>query len=183
MENNCLIKTDGVCLYVSTEVRAERTGKLMLLVLNLLIWTGIVALIANVEDRAIGEALLLLLIMGVIRHYTLGKYTLWNFFGKESFINTKSFSYQHDYGFYRTNLTTKDFTRLRVEYRNLREEKGTLSGKLFFFHYNERELPELLFETTLLIPQKYAECIIAGINELFADRMAEKYQFPYPSLN
>jgi hypothetical protein len=184
MRNKCHIRKDGVCLYVTTEVKAESIGKIILLLLNLIIFIGICAIMVSVEEQNIGRSLLGLIIFSILLFYTLGRYTLWNFFGKEIFIiNTKTISVQYDYGFFLTALDTKPLNHLSYEYCKMREEKGEETGKLLFYSYNEQELPELIFGLTLPVDKGQTEEIIYSIKELYNDRFVEKFNFPYQSLN
>lgn len=101
MKDKFIINTDGVCVYVSVSVTNSLVGKILLLLANGIALTVLVL--------SVVEWIPALLLVTLVMLALLMRYTLWNLFGAENLIiNTKSLSYQHDYGFWKTGYTTKD---------------------------------------------------------------------------
>jgi len=154
---------DGVCVYVTLTGRISLFGKLILLFINSFIISVIVALwVMNIGIAAICFTVLELLII---------RYTLWNVMGKEHvIINTRSLSYQFDYGFFVTELNSVAITKeLRVIPFNEVKEANGIYTRLLFESYDENHLPINIYHTTLALSEDDHKKLIELLNQLYLD--------------
>ena len=181
MKNFTEIHTDGICVYINSAVGAKLMPKLILLFLNIVVFTLLFWALSNVEDKEIGKAIIGTITFMVILFYTLIKYTLWNFWGQEFIIvNDKTISYQFDYGFYRTNLKTFHFNRLGTGYEYVRDFDNEPEGKFLFFDYDKDKIPHLIFNSTILMNEESISRIDEKIVEVFVNELNLEYNFiPY----
>ena len=166
--------SDGICVYVLTEVNKSVASKLLILVAD--------ALILSVLIFSITEWIPGLFICTLIFLAFLAWCTLWAFWGKENLIiNTKSLSYQHDYGFFKTKFTIKPIhARLIVISR--KTEDGDMHCS-FVSYQESNDLPLEIYSMTLPISEKECERINTLIGELYVDKLSDDYEFPYINFN
>ncbi|UUV20738.1 hypothetical protein [Paenimyroides aestuarii] len=155
MNNYYKKKTDTINLYLELNVRASFFGKTLLLI------TILIALIPlfffardsykNPENSS-DFILPAIIIIGLIIIFPV-RYLIWNSFGKEFIIiNAKTISYNYNYRIITTNLKTIPFNKLATRIDIVKEENNIEYGKLVFFNYHkETNLPELIFETSVLL--------------------------------
>ena len=107
--NENLVFSDGLNIYASFQSKVAPYVKWILVLLNLLVLSGYVALIVNIPKDSQGDFAILFIVIPLFTGLTLTRFTFWNLWGRESIIiNTKSFSYQYDYGILTLNLKTKE---------------------------------------------------------------------------
>lgn len=96
------------------------------------------------------------------------KYTLWNILGKENLIiNTKSISYQYNYGFISNNLQSVTYNKLSVRFGEILTAKEKTCGKVYF--YNEDEytgLNKLIHHTSVFVTDDQYNLLAKEIFEL-----------------
>ena len=97
------------------------------------------------------------------------RYLIWNLYGKENLIiNSKTISYNYDYGFIRTNLKTIPFYHLGAGIELYKENKGIQEGKLILYNFRAQDnLPEIIHETTVLVNLEDVKEIDIEISKLF----------------
>lgn len=100
------------------------------------------------------------------------RYFYWNLYGKENLIiNLKSISYNHEYGFIKTNLKTIPTNDLGIKVDIRREEGNKRYGVMQFFDYDElTDLPDLIHETTILIEESKLEELSRDIQRLYTPK-------------
>ncbi|TCC91014.1 hypothetical protein [Pedobacter hiemivivus] len=168
---------DGVCIYATLRSRISIIGKLILLLINAFLISAIIAFsIAGVGLAAI---------FFLVGEFFVLRYTLWNLFGEEKLIiNTKSLSYQHDYGLFVTSLKSIPINMaLKVlDLDEATEDAGSYK-RLFFLSYDDNHLPFDIYHTTLGLSEYDYRKIIELLNELYLDQMSADYLMPPIHMN
>lgn len=170
--NHFMMDSDGICLYVTIGINAKLPAKLIIVALNLIL-IGIIV-------YAVTQGIVAMVILSTLIGIFLLKYSFWNLYGKEHLvINTKTMMYQHDYGFFRTNPKLKFFQKgLSVVAQNVAGPEDNPQIRLAFHTFNTYDLPEEVYQTTLLITQRDANTVISAINSLFIEKVTEDYSLP-----
>jgi len=175
---NNQIWTDGVCVYVSAKVSNPILGKIALVIAD--------AMILSVAILAIKIRIPGLLLFSMLPLFFLAKYTLWNFFGRETLIiNTKSFSYQHDYGVIKMAFVTKKIAN-KIIVKALPVETDDTENPLqlsFISYHKENDIPFEVYHTSLYFSEKEAIYINSLIQQLFIDELSKNNEFPAVYLN
>ena len=181
MKNKININTDGVNVYVDLKVVSNLMGRVLLGLMILALVVLSVWAVLSAEGFPIGFYLVVALTM-----FFAVKYFLWNVYGEESIvINTKSINYSYSYGFLQTNLKTITFHHLGTGYEKIKMGGGqTELGKLLFYNFNkENNLPELIFESTVLVPKEQIAIMDQWIKDLFLSELYGDMRFIPYSLN
>jgi hypothetical protein len=176
MKDKTAIYSDEICIYISICANSPLYGKIALLLADLLILCVLIfAIVLWIPGLLLVSALFL---------FFLGKYSLWNFYGKENLIiNTKTVSYQHDYGFFKTAYTVVPFNKtikLQVAPAKPIESKELL---VKIWSYNDNDLPVEVYTTSLTISEEDVIRLNTLIKQLFVDKMADEYMLPHIHLN
>jgi len=163
------IEYDGTNVHLSIEAETSRLAKLVMFLLNAI---GIALIII-----AILEWLLALLIMGALWVLFFGWLTLWNFFGRELItINTRSLSYQQYYGFFKTKVEKKAVNRaLNISLIPTLERQKKKHFQLIFETFNEFNLPEEIYRTSLPISETDLELLKKSIRLLYIKKVYPDY--------
>lgn len=84
------------------------------------------------------------------------KYAWWNVFGKEILIiNSKSISYQYNFGIIQSRLISKPYKDLTINFQNLILMNTNYFGKLYFIEENEKTgLKKVLHQTSIYISEE-----------------------------
>ncbi|MCQ6960995.1 hypothetical protein [Mucilaginibacter aquariorum] len=176
MKDKTAIYSDEICIYISICANSPLYGKIALLIADLLILSVLIfAIVLWIPGLLLVSAFFL---------FFLGKYSLWNFYGKENLIiNTKTISYQHDYGFFKPAYTVVPFNKilnLQVAPAKPIENKELL---VKFSSYNDDDLPIEIYTISLSIPEEDVRRLNTLVKQLFADKMADEYMLPHIHLN
>jgi len=175
--NDLKFSYDGVCVYVTTTVKAGITAKIILSFINLVL-LGII-IFFTFEHIVIASIVFSGFELLVI------KYTLWNLFGEERLIiNTKSLNYQQHYGFFTTSLHTINFNK-KIIIRPYEEvfEADVKYSKFLFESYDENNLPVVIYHTVLNITEEDFVKLVRQIDQLFLDEMVTSNEMPAIYLN
>jgi hypothetical protein len=184
MRNTCQVHSDGICVYIDTKVKSAIIGKIILIVFNIVLWSFYLFFALSTHGNEVKGLFLPLVLIPIILIFILGRYTLWNLWGKELIrINTKNITFQRSYGIITTNENQISLYRLGWTYSKIRFFKGLEYGKLFFYNYDKNDIPKLVFENTILIQKIDAEIIIQNIVEIFENRFCEANNFHPFTLN
>lgn len=167
--NKQTIHSDDLNVYVTYESSVKKWVKYLLLFLNILIYGGLILIVANIPDSEMKFFALPVLGFAALIFFTLTWSTVWNAYGKEILIiNTKSFSYQKVYGLITTNLKTfrtddgismnfnKELTYTKEQY-----------GTIVFFKYNAANLPETMYQTSIKTSYSNYKELIECLNDFF----------------
>lgn len=184
MKNNCKIQSDGICVFINSQVKAATTGKIVLILINLILWPFYLYLTVIVSvDNEKGMFLALLGIL-LFLIFVLGRYTIWNFWGEEHVrINTKSINYYRSYGIFSTNETKINIQRLHWVYEKIRYFDDNEYGRIHFFDYDKDNDPKFVFETTILMRKTDAEAISNEIKIIYHNEYFEENSLPPITLN
>lgn len=127
-----------------------------------------------------GLALFSLLILAF-----MGKYSFWNFFGVENLvINTKSFSFQHDYGLVKAGLhRTLIENRLELQLIPVKGGRKDFFRLRFISYGIEDNLPFEIYTTSFFFSWDEAEYLYSLMQQRFAERTAVNPEFPPINLN
>lgn len=175
MKNTFEIETDGINVYAKFGVKANMIGKIILIILLAFVFSilGIATFFSEQEE--VGEMILPLLIILALTIAFPVRYLIWNIYGKENLIvNTKTISYNYDYGIIRTNIKTINFHRLGTGIETVQKENGIEKGYLIFYNYREADnLPEVIHETTILIETEKIHELDMAIRTIFDNETKE----------
>jgi len=177
LSNNPAIISDGVCVYFTANSSNPVLGKVLLLIADSAICIVLVfSIFENIGGLILASLLLVLF---------FGHYTLWNLLGRENLIiNTKTISYQHDFGLYKSAYTTKKINKLlEILIVNKLPEKEQNDLQLRFFSYNDADIRVELYTTVFHISSTDAEKLNKMVNNLFIDKVTESYTLPPINLN
>jgi hypothetical protein len=169
------IYSDDICVYVSVSANNGLTGKIALALADLLVFIVLYfAIIEWIPGLLICTLLLLML---------LTRFTLWSFFGKENLIiNTKSVSYQNDYGFFKTPYTTKLIkNKLVVVNHKTDEPEGYVNCG--FITYDATDLPVDIYDMVFPISAEDSIYMQGLIEHLYLNKLSDNYDFPVINLN
>ncbi|MHC1774164.1 MAG: hypothetical protein AB9834_02005 [Lentimicrobium sp.] len=168
MNNRVNLHSDGICIYMDSYVGAALTGKIILIVMNLLGWSLFLYAAISIPGEEMGSFIIPLVIFVLVLVFGLGRYTSWNLWGSEFLrINTKSLSYSRSYGIIQTTEKVIEFKSLAVSYEKIRFFDGVEHGRLIFFDYDDLDNPFEVFQTTILIPKLEIDEILDMIENLF----------------
>ncbi|WP_121810967.1 hypothetical protein [Mucilaginibacter kameinonensis] len=170
------IFSDGICVYVSVNVSNPFIGKLALVFANLLILTVIgLGVVWHIPGMVICFGLLFVL---------LAKYSLWNFFGWENLIiNTRSVSYQRDYGLFKTRYIIKRLqSRLIISHSLYKPNPGCIL-RSFGSYKQVDNTPFEIYNMTFPMAEADAKYLNTLIEKLFIDDMSRRYDLPQIILN
>ena len=180
MNNQTDISSDGVCVYINSKVGALWFAKVILIVLNLILISFSIffaTFLFGNGDKSPG-VLLFLTVFGLVYFFTLGKYTLWNLWGKEFIlVNNTSISYQYDYGFYQTKLKTLKFNVLGSGFEYVRDFDGVPHGKINFHDYDENKIPHQILSSTVLMTFENLEQVDPEIVQVFSNEFQREQGF------
>lgn len=168
MNNRANIDFDGICIYMDSHVGATLTGKIILIVMNMLIWLLFLTAAINIPGEEIGSFIIPLVIFFLVLVFGLGRYTSWNLWGSEFIrINTKSLSYSRSYGIIQTTEKVVEIKSLRVSYEKIRFFGDVEHGRLIFFDYDDLDNPFEVFQTTILISKFKIDELLTLVEKLY----------------
>lgn len=175
--NTSNITTDGICVYATFKRRTALSGKILVSIA--------MALFVPVIILSISEGIIALLFFTLIIEAFIARYALWNFFGKETLvINTKTITWQHDYGFFVTKEQVKLVNRrLIIERRPEDTIKSEQQFKVSFISYDDNDLPVYIHEIAVALTESDADELEEAIEQLYIDRLSDDYEMPYINLN
>ncbi len=174
------ISLDGLQLNYTAKVQANPIGKIIVVILFFaaLFWFGV--LIYHVGAVDMKAMIMPIAAFVIIVGYFMGRYILWNFYGLEIIqITPKQFSYQFDYGWFKTEMKHIVFVRLATDY----PDKEATEGKFEFVLDNgmEDEHSEewgfvnhstFNHETAVVLPKAHIHILDKHLQLLF--QMADK---------
>lgn len=163
------IDFDGTNVHLSIEAETSKIARIVMIFLDLL---GFALMIIGLY-----EWLLVLLILGILWLVFMGWLTLWNFFGKELItINTKLLTYQHQYGFYKTDVETRKISKaLNISLIPAIERQGENYYNLIFESYNDLNLPEEIYRSAFPISESDLNLLKISIRKLYFKKVHPDY--------
>lgn len=160
---NYRLWSDNVNLYIAAKVPTTPLAKIVI---------GSLALFFALPGPMFllmegGKALPIVVAAFAVWIILVGRIAFWNLFGEELIIiNMKSISCQRSYGIIQTGLRTYPYRRLRIAAIVTKEQNNFKYSKLQFYTYNEHDLPELLLESSIGLPEKSIHAIFRYIHKM-----------------
>jgi hypothetical protein len=181
LKNSVEISSDDINVYVTSTIRATIAGKIILTLINLLVLGFYIFFLSTIELKENGKLFIPIILMFIAFIYFPWRYWFWNFYGKENIIiNTKTITHYNDYGIVTTKSKTVKHQNLGTTYELVKEYEGEELGKLIFWSYNiDTNLPESVYETTVLISKKDIEIINQHISKVFDKEFRDKNAFSF----
>jgi len=174
MKKNCNVGTDRVCVYVESHVNSSVIGKTILAIVSIIAWSGYLFFAASTPGTEMKTYAIPLIILFVVLVFGLGRYSAWNFWGKEFLrINTRSVSFSRSYGIIETKETIIKFNGLSYNYEKINTHKNVAYGRIHLYDYDENNNPQQIFETSILIAETDVQQIFEKVDELFANEFME----------
>lgn len=168
MKNRTNLHSDGICIYMDSHVGAALTGKIILIVMNLLGWSLFLLTAISIPGEEMGSFIIPLVIFVLLLVFGLGRYTSWNLWGSEFLrMNTKSLSYSRSYGIIQTTEKVIEIKSLAVSYEKIRFFDDVEHGRLIFFDYDDLDNPFEVFQTTILISKFKIDEILDMIEHIY----------------
>lgn len=120
------ISCDGLQLNFTAKVQANPIGKIIVVLLFFAAIYFFGTLIYHVGVLDMKAMLMPIAAFVIIVGYFMGRYILWNFYGREIIsITSKVLTYQFDYGWFKTEKKDIAFVRLATDYPDRDAEEGT----------------------------------------------------------
>ncbi|WP_432712535.1 hypothetical protein [Pedobacter sp.] len=163
------IEYDGISVHLSMEAETSKIAGMVMLFLNLM---GFALIIVGIV-----EWMLVLLILGILWLLFFGWLTLWNLFGREVItITTRSLNHQHHYGLYKTKLETKKINKaLNISLIPAMEHWGENHYQLIFESFNDHNMPEEIYRSTLPISETHLQLLKHSIRKLYFKKVHPDY--------
>jgi hypothetical protein len=185
MKNELNIYSDDINVFVTLNVKAKLIGKIIMSVIMFILLAGYFTLLISIDSETMGRIIFPILIAPLIIIFLPARYLFWNLFGQERIIiNTKSISYNYSYGIVQTNLKTIKFDKLGTGFDTSKMFDSTEHGTLVFVNYNQdTNLPETIFQTTIIISKLQLIEIDSEIRKVFYNEYLHQNNFIAFSLN
>lgn len=176
--NRVEISSDGVCVFINSEVKPSTFLKNLLRVSVIAIVIGFILLIRD-ENDPVG---LLLFLGALVLTLPFARSIFWNIYGTEVVsISTKSVYCQYGFGFFNSQPQTYSYNkRLWVHFESIREDNGSKEGEIHFFSYDEDNQPSHLFKTTIYMTEEQSKDLISKLDLIFSLENGQGFE---PSLN
>jgi hypothetical protein len=180
-----ITSADGVNVYINLKVKAKPAGKIIMGIIMILLVGLWIVLLLNIDPYEMGKALFPLLIVTAAIIWGPARYLCWNLFGEERIlINTKVICWQYSYGIIETKMKQVPFRMLGTGFNIGKMFDGTEHGTLVFYDYPEKHnIPQVIFETTVLLPKPKLEEIHNAIKTVFYNEFLNDNKFVPFSLN
>lgn len=185
MKNKFEINNDGINVYVTFFVNSHPAGKILISIFVLILIGLLIYLPTTITNEELRDFIFPFLVFGILVFVFPVRYLLWNLFGKENIIiNTKSLSYNKDFGLYKTNLKTLKHNRLATGFEWIRTFENIEYGNIVFEKFNEEnDLPESLYTTSVALDKESIKQIDEEISKLYNIGNDEEIDFSNISLN
>lgn len=171
------IDFDFLNVYVKSKIPTNFYLKIVLIIFNFSAFIGLLwaATSFAVQDDKPSPVLFLL---PIVYFFAIGKYFLWNSFGEEIYvISSTHISFQHNYGFWKTNLKTSKYNFVSIDNSD-KEIKDDDLLHLIFVKYTPEKLQEHIFTTNISIKYSDWQRIFNRLNEMKIDEFGEEINFP-----
>lgn len=169
---------DGICIYLTSELKAATIPKLFLVLINIAAWVGFVVISIYIPGEEVISLIFPTVLIPLLLIFFLVRFTAWNLWGKEYLvINTKSITYMRSYGLIETkNKTIRIEKKLFAGFKKIKVFQQTEYGILEFWDYDQNDYPRIIFETAILMTKASAEDVISLIVELYNHEFFERKQ-------
>jgi len=183
MKDKCTYTTDGVSVYLDLTLVSSLTGRIILVILNLILWTGFILIFSFIPKEEISSFIFPAILIIAFLIYVPLRFTLWNIWGKEFIrVSPRSISHSRSYGFFSTKEKTIDINRFGFGYEVTKKFGGEDYGTFYFYNYQDNDNPELIFENSIHISKETAEEITELLDSLIKKEDL-RYQIEEISIN
>ena len=181
MKDKCVIRDDGINIYITLINVSRLIAKIGLIMMCIFLSLPFfIIIIYGGSDTPGGAAfgLIIFLILYIVLPLRL---TIWNLFGKEHLIiNTKTFSYQHDYGIILTNLKTQKIDLIGLGLNVIGQINDEDYGKLDISNFDkETDIPQLIYESSIYLTKSNFDTIIDNIKKIYENVEVEDFGFTF----
>lgn len=167
MKDKCKFTTDGASVYLDLTLVSSLTGRIILIILNLLLWTGFILIFSIIPKEEISSFIFPAILIIAFLIYVPVRFTFWNIWGKEFIrISPRSISHSRSYGIINTNEKTININRFGFAYEVTKKYGGEDYGTFYFYNYHDNDSPELIFENSIHISKEIAEEITELLESL-----------------
>jgi hypothetical protein len=181
MQNISKVQFDEICIYLNSEVRIPTYAKIILIIINLFLWTGFIFIASSINANQV-KSFFIPSVLIIVFLVFVGRFTTWNLWGEEFvIINTKALTHYKSFGIVQTNKSVIKIEKtLAFVYNKVKVEDETEFGDLHFFDYDENNNPIQIYETNILMTKEIAEEVISKIKLLYELEFYEKEKIiPY----
>lgn len=162
------LRTDGVNLYLTLKVRPNYYGIFITILLIILLLLVPIFAFSNHEGKEMGSLFFGLVIMPIAGIIFLLKTLFWNLFGVEHLVlNSKTFSYQYEYGFFVTQEKTQKVTKLIFDFEETKETEEFQYGYVHLFDFDEEtDLQNHIYKFNQLISEEDFDDLVFYYSQL-----------------
>jgi hypothetical protein len=162
-------KNDRVNLHIQIREEPSVLTRILMFAVNI---CSIAIVIVALVDWLLG-----LVVLGVLLTLLSGWITLWYCFGSETLtINTRTLSFQHNFGLYKGPLETRRINRaINISLTPARAHTKNEHYNLIFETYNDFQIPEEIYRTTLSITKADFAILKTSIRSLYFERVNPEY--------
>jgi hypothetical protein len=185
MKDKINISTDGVCVYIDSQIQISRFDRISVILLSLFAFAPFFIMIYsfstdNSKELVFGMISYLVIVGGI----TL-RFALWKLFGEEFIsVNTKSIKYQRSYGIIRINPKTIEINELSIAFNKRETDKdGQELGNIYFYDYDQHDQSSLVFESTMFMNYKLYEEFESQLSFIFFNKRAKNGEIGVITLN
>ena len=167
--NDQLIFSDGKTLYITLESNIKTWVKVLLILVNVVLYSLPIVLLSFFSADESKEAYLGMIIFAGAIFFFVTRPTLWNIFGRERIVITKyQLSYSRDYGLYKTPVNNVKLEHGLVAYV---EDELTYTDDPYvvmsFCEYLPNDDYRLIITTGIKTPEENYKTILKELNEIF----------------
>ena len=172
MKDKCIIREDGINIYITLINMSRLITKIGLIFMCLFLSLPFVFISIYGGSDTSGGAVFGMIIFLIIYIVIPLRLTIWNFKGKEHLIiNTKTFSYQHDYSIILTNIKTQKIDLIGLGLNVIGQINDEDYGKLDISNYDkETDIPHLIYESSIYLTKTNFDTIIDSLNKIYQNK-------------
>lgn len=169
MKNTVSIHSDDRNVYLTSTLKVSHAKKVTLTIVNISLVLLHIFFIIEIELHEVKRLLIPTIVSMVVFIYFPWRYWCWSFFGQEYLtINTKTITYQYNYGIVKTHARTLSHRGLASAYTPRQAVEGEACGRLIFISEKDgSDKTEAIYETEIVLPKKDLDHLKAEITELF----------------
>jgi hypothetical protein len=162
-------KNDRVNLHVLIKEETTKLTRTLMILFNL---CSVAVIIFGLVDWLLG-----LCVIGFLLTTFSGWLTLSHCYGSEKLIiNSKMLSFQRKYGFYSTPIESKSINRaLNISLTPADAHRKNERFNLIFETYNDFELPEEIYRTSLSITKADFSVLKSSVRSLYFEKVNPDY--------
>ncbi len=151
MKNTASVFNDGECVYFYSKIKIGVGTKIYLILINLFFVFIITLILSSIKLN--GKQNLVVIVLPVLYIFSLGRISLWNFFGEEQIIiNTNSIVHNKNFGLFTTSFKTIQFKKLKCVLNQEKEFNNIPFGTISFLDKTQLDVPIVIFSSSIYVP-------------------------------